>query len=460
MRLTFLRSYFPSEYLRGPEYLVCIGLIALVGMSLLKIGFLQQAGDAFQNVLVLSFLLAFPLLRINPLKERTFQLFLLAGAIPYLEFLFSYCIDPVTALKYWEGGGLYRLLLFLPLAWWLGGRAENGLYIYATALAGLILAVLFSPDFVDDFNLLLELSRVDFGMRDAQHTGMLFGAAFIGVVVFRNRISSLAQYSRWQGHLVLFVLTSFVLMGVLASQARATWLGLLCIGVVYILLTTYRIVIQRESMRIMAGLAPLIIVVMTIVVWQYDSIEARITTQSTTFLEIAEMEVDQLPYDSIGIRIHYWAESLKWISQKPLTGWGYGVRTKFIKESEGILESVRLHGPQHVHSSYLALLLSYGFIGFAFVIYLFVFLIRRARMLYMQGQLPQDIYYFSLSFTLFFSIVNFFESFLFTWTGIFLMGIVFAPIYTLSIKQFIADEYPEKLHACGVGERSESKEEY
>ncbi len=170
--------------------------------------------------------------------------------------------------------------------------------------------------------------------------------------------------------------------------------------------------------------------------------------------------MDQIPYTSVGLRIHYWAESLKWISQKPLTGWGYGVRTRFVKESEGILESVRLNGPQHVHSSYLALLLSYGFIGFAFVIYLFIFLIRRARMFYMKGQLPQDIYYFSLAFTLFFAIVNFFESFLFTWTGIFLMGLVYAPVYTLSIRQFIADEYPERLYASGMGECSESRKEY
>jgi O-antigen ligase len=436
MNISFHDRIFPSDYSRGPTLLAFIGVISLTGMIIFKIGLPHTLGRHFQTLTVLAFFLTLGWLRVNPFKDKAFQFLIVGLALPGLEFLVFYFENPEAALYYAGSSGFYRLMLFLPLAWWLGGRPENGYRLYALALAGLFIGVLLDPNLADSLKQASQGQRVDFGFRDAQHTGLLFGIAFLGVVILKGRIEASIKGPRIVASLCFFLLTSILLMGVIVSQTRAVWLALSLVFSIYIISIIYIAVKKRTSIPIVRGSIFVALAVFAVFSLNYESIDTRLRSGNAALQIILKGDLEQLPYSSIGIRVHYAIAALERIRERPWTGWGYGIRTKYVKESNTIVEEMRENGPQHVHNSYLSLLLSYGVLGLIFVLAIFIYLLNRAWQYYNKEKLPEDIFIFISAFTLFFTVVNAFESYLFIWSGTFSIAIVFAPMYTLVIKQY------------------------
>ena len=87
-----------------------------------------------------------------------------------------------------------------------------------------------------------------------------------------------------------------------------------------------------------------------------------------------------LPYTSIGIRLHSWNETLKWIKQKPMLGWGENAKKEIMSKSnfpQWVKDRYR-----HLHNFYLRQTTSsHGFIGLWISLYIYYFLLKSVNYL-------------------------------------------------------------------------------
>ena len=428
-----LRHWIKLEYL---------GLLALASYCLLKLATPQGLGRFFEAIVLFGFFFSLYYHRVNPLRIRTFQLLLLAILLPLVEFGINYFIDPEMALRYQADGSLYRLMFFLPLAWWLAGRYQMGLWAYFLSFIGLYIAIFSSGSFAAEWQNLLAGHRVEFGFRDAQHSGLLFATAVLGLLVFAYRMIYQSKINTYACSVLVSLVLALSIIILINSQARASWLGLIVAVAIYVSLVVFHPSFRRQklSCSYLLALCTLVLAMIFAVTWKFDTLKSRMQVEADTISQLfhEDLSIIQLENNSVGLRIKLWRAAWERIVEKPLLGWGYGIRTSYVKESESLPNELRLHGPQHVHNSYLALLLSYGFLGLAFVVFLFAYLLRLAWLQYRAQCLPWDCFLFVVLFTILFAIVNFFESFLFMRTGLYLVGIVYSVPYTLELRRFFA----------------------
>jgi O-antigen ligase len=150
----------------------------------------------------------------------------------------------------------------------------------------------------------------------------------------------------------------------------------------------------------------------------------RIDSENTTIQVLLTGNLEELPFTSIGIRIHSWAESLKWIAERPVTGWGRHARADVIRLAEGFPADIRsTYG--HLHNGFLEILVGFGAVGFIYLCVLWgVVLVRIKR------TADRDLYAFALYGSVFFLAFNLFESFLIKSSGVFSVSLFMAAGYS------------------------------
>jgi O-antigen ligase len=155
----------------------------------------------------------------------------------------------------------------------------------------------------------------------------------------------------------------------------------------------------------------------------------RLAVEKTTVMKIFQGDASDLSYSSAGIRVHYWIEAWSWIKQRPLVGWGGNGNRLVIKLSKEFPESVKKEY-RHLHNSYLDLLVNFGALGGLLYLSLLAWLVVRGISAWKSGRMPGDVLIFFLSFLLFWSIINCFESYIFFSSGNFVFALICGGILT------------------------------
>lgn len=386
---------------------------------------LPRVGHIAQIVFILP-ALGLLLAGIRPGILRVPALFMLAAILVQLS---SWWFTPEFAGYEMEASPkldrLARWMLFLFLAFWLVGRPESVKYLWLGAIGGLLLSPWITGDGSAEILRGLVGERVDFGLRNAQHTAMFFGAAFLGLyALWLSRIAQ-GPLPRLTTLLValLLLLTG---AGVMLTQTRGVWLGT-AVGIVVISLLKVLILARRREWTVARGLpivlaaTALLTLAMVLATQLFDKFEVG----RGTFDQLESLEAEDLQYDSVGIRSRYWVYGLPWILERPLTGWGIE-GSHMISQQPGILTPDLRLIYTHLHSSYLDLAAQYGLPGVLLFLGLMLWLPLRSRRAWQEQRMPDAAFLFIAGFTVYWLIINLFEAYMLYSSGRYLFNLVAA----------------------------------
>jgi O-antigen ligase len=420
----WIERYFPCPFERGGPVLVILGVFSALLYVYTQIWYEGKFENQPENMLVLTFLISAWGQRHQLKSDLTFRLLILAFVIPWLLFAINALIDYETASRYFSAKDLLKLFLFLPIAWWIGGSWAGARRMLVIAFLGLVTAVLLDPDLVQSLNRLWSGGRVDFAIHNAQHGALFFGLVIIFCLCCFCLRKKDEPVLTWVNAL-LFLACLIGLIGLVGTQTRAAFAGLFvcaCVALIQGALQRKHFALNR--MATVKGLLVLVLVTGLLAWSAKESVFDRIDSEHTSFQALLKGNLEDLPFSSIGIRIHSWAEALKWIAEKPVTGWGRKARTDVIQLAQGFPDDIRSRFG-HLHNGYLEILLGFGAVGFIFVCILWVILLRRIK-----HAADKDLYAFAFYGSVFFLVLNMFESFFVKSSGVFTMSLFMAAGYS------------------------------
>jgi O-antigen ligase len=165
LAMTDINRWFPSTYLRGPNWMVWIAIMACFCTVFIKIWTPTSVNRWPEAVTTLLFI--YPLVtNWTFFKKQPLMIFwALAIAAPFVFFGINYLIDAESAVKYAEFEKLPRVYLFIPIAWWLGGNNRTIAIFLGTALIGFFFACLQDPNFIQHIARIFDGGRVDLKAR-------------------------------------------------------------------------------------------------------------------------------------------------------------------------------------------------------------------------------------------------------------------------------------------------------
>jgi O-antigen ligase len=427
LAMTDINRWFPSTYHRGPNWMVWIALSACFCTVFIKIWTPTSVNRWPEAVTTILFI--YPLItNWKFFKKQPLMIFwALAIAAPFLFFGINYLIDAGSAVKYAEFEKLPRIYLFIPIAWWLGGNNRTFAMFLSTALVGFFFACLQDPMFNQTVERIFQGGRVDFGILNAQHVGMFFSLSLIGCLsYFSDAIKSETLMQRIGFTAFLTIAGTLCAIGIIGTQTRAAFLGLLTAFVAYLLISMYRIVKVKKANQnvkaVMSTLVAIIIVGSMSYSFKY-SLTERIISEKNTITAITERDWGNIPYTSIGIRVNTWLQALEWIAEKPLIGYGGKVRTDIIQQSTKHPDWIKGQFG-HFHNSFIEIMLGSGLLG------LFLFFTPVIYSFKKAAELSQPTHYFAIFGLIMFLVMNMFESFLFFWMGPFMLTLLISPLFS------------------------------
>lgn len=314
-----------------------------------------------------------------------------------------------------------KLFLCIAVAWWIRGSVNAAKYLLLVFIAGILVSLVLNSS-IDAWRAGLAGSRVGFGYTNAQHTAFYFGLLLImgGGWLFKCIDMSLAK-SEWG---VACALTVLGFVGVIVTQTRAVWLalGLLFSGLV--VLGLLRLLKYRRSgwlrPKRLLLLVGLVGVVMLLVNTVAPVVEKRLLKEHSVIEAIVVGNMVDVPFSSIGVRVHTWAYALDNIQKRPFTGWGAKSRGALIDEGPFPDRLKKRFG--HFHNSYLELLLAYGVFGLTAIAILTTMILKGTMTL-----LNTPHRYWGMGLLMswaFFFIINVFESYLIFNSGMYFFIIV------------------------------------
>lgn len=327
---------------------------------------------------------------------------------------------------------LAKLYIFIAIAWWLGGSTRNTLILWSLCAMGLLVATFTVGGGIQEWKSGLSGVRIDFNIRNAQHTSMVFGVCLVALLSFAKRVCysdglRLVRTMIWTLSLSLCVLAVFI------TKTRAVWLALsIVIPLIGVLcIWHWRVHASREFRWKPVASIMAIAIIITISAGSlfHEAIVKRVLAESQTIAHFVEGDYDEIDYKSVGNRLHSWRASIDWIKERPLVGWGENGRSLVIDETEWIPEKTQQkYG--HLHNSTLELLVSYGFLGFFVLGAIAIWIARGSWLSWYAGVMPNDVALFAVSFFVYWVIVNQFESYVGFWSGVYVHNIILGGLVT------------------------------
>ncbi len=378
--------------------------------------------------------------------------FLLREPIPYL--LLGWIIFQV-AMYQWavarfpglatdhinEARTLTNIFMFLVVAWWLGGNARLIATMLVLCSLGYIIGATFQEGgLLDEMSQFRKYMRLDLGYLNAQHTAVYSTFVLFGILAFKSRIVSHTpeRYKR-PTQIVIYLVISFSFIAIITSQARASWLGIIITVAIYaatyftlrIRRGKYEIRVPQFRKKSMIGLIiTSSIILMVLASYNVHTvINKRLNAESDVVEKLIKGDTEHMRLTSISLRIETWKLAVEWIKERPITGWGAQSRKALLQQSDWTPWMKRTF--RHLHNSYLELLVSYGFIGLSLFAGLFIYIWYRAWQAWQDKNIPNDVIAFSALWSIYWLIVNFFESYvIYSATGNYINAMVAGILYT------------------------------
>jgi len=424
-----LHWWQPNQLLQSRRWLPVLGIPALLiyaffGISLDSVPD-KAAQLAFLCGLLMLAIYGRPVDGVSLRRSGILWLALAAILVALVSWGCSWLTHPEWAESSFKVHRLTNWFAMIPVAILLGGQARNAYTLWALALCGLLLSPWISGNGWQEWQQGLTGMRIDFGLHNAQHTAMLFGTGALGLLAFapgilRNRRGCWVWRAGW-----LLALATCI-TALLLTQTRAGWVGMLaalvviaCAGIValrqhfhshrrYIAAAT----VAACSAATLAGYLSL-----------GEIVSHRLHEEQQTIDLVQQGEIEKIPFNSAGIRIHTWAEALEWIAQRPLVGWGGNGRSLIFDHSQNLPDDIKQRFG-HLHNSYLDLLVNFGLIGLLLLGALVYWLLNRTLRYYRTGRISGSNLVFGLSFAVFFGVINLFESYLFYDSGRYVLALI------------------------------------
>lgn len=339
-------------------------------------------------------------------------------------------------------------LLILIIA--LGLALARPRFSWMFLVSGLLGAICYLAFQVEDgqWSRALKGARSDFGIHNAQHTGLLFGMALLALVAFTARlvihVRGKAKLMALLAPSVLVPLTTFI---VLAAQTRATWLGLVLaapVMLVVLYLTRNRQHNAHGSARNKAIAYATAVVVIAAFVFSLswlnaeDIVNKRLGGEAISLESISSAldltnESSATLQTSSSVRVASWAAAAEWIGERPLVGWGAGAPMGLIDHSEYFSEGFK-NAFGHLHNSFLEVLVAHGLIGGLLFGCIALWLGVSTVKAYNSGTMPRDAFVFAWGAFTFWLVVNMFESYILYPSGQYVTALIFGFIYSFYIR--------------------------
>jgi O-antigen ligase len=371
-------------------------------------------------------------------KDKITILFYLALIIQIITWVSVKLTNPEFAYHVPKIDRLAKLFLFIPIAWGLR-KFDNKFvtYLFITAISGFFLGIVINPDFFSQILSALKGYRIDFGIRNAQHSSMIFGIIFI--VCFLNLF---VLYGTTKKALFFFVpLIILAFIGLVLTQTRQSYLAVLCVFLLLIPVGYFM------GFRLQNKIILLVIILLSGLIFSlnFNSFIKRssdfndfsyalnkINSNDKVFLKFddkIDFYVNNIPDSSYGVRLKSILESFKWVVKKPFLGWGSDGRSLVINESKNFSKNFK-DSFGHLHNYFFEVLVSYGILGLSIIVLLYYFILKSAyetRNLFPKGK---DFFLISVCFVSYWFVINNFESFNSFWTGVFVHNIACGCIYS------------------------------
>ncbi len=365
----------------------------------------------------------------NLRKSSIIWLLIASAIIPLLSWLTAHALHPQWAVSSPKIDRLTHWFIFIPIAFWFGGRTKNTLLILSLALCGILLAPWLTGGGWSEWQRGLLGRRIDFGLHNAQHAAMLYATCLLGLVSFCGRCFAFDQKGKWVVRLLWLVTFIICSLGSLVTQTRGVWLGLCGAGLFFVMFFFWSVWKKYHFYKLII----ILFVVVGLIAFMKSPLENivqhRASVENSIMMQIYRGKVDDIPYTSIGIRVHSTIEAWSWIKKRPLVGWGGKGRKLVIQESTKFPEWAKKRF-RHLHNSYLDLLVNFGILGGILFIGILVWLVSKGKAAWKAGCLPGDVFVFFLVFLPFWLIINCFESYMFFSSGNFVFSLVCGGILT------------------------------
>ncbi|SFT81714.1 O-antigen ligase family protein [Halomonas saccharevitans] len=393
---------------------------------------LPEAGETAGTLMALTGLIAALVWGKGVRSSAPFWLLLGAIAVQLISWVAGYFHHPDWMTDNPQLDRLAKWFLFIGVAWWLGGSTRLTLWVWVLGVAGLLTAVWISDDSLAAWLRGLEGGRVDFGIRNAQHTALFFGAALTGLLCFSQRCLTAGRLA-WLRRASWTLGTGMCLIGVGITQTRAVWLGMLPVLLVASAALALHHFAGRSTTRVKTsawiGFA---LVCFTVVsaAWAFKgTIENRLERENAIIVQAMEGDWKEIPFSSIGNRLLSWRASVDWIAERPVVGWGEEGRGLVIDHTEWLPPQTR-NNFGHLHNTLLELQVSYGALGLLVMSALVVWVGIGTWKAWRDGAMPSDMALFGLAYFVYYMVVNQFESYSFFWTGTYLQALVLGGLVT------------------------------
>ncbi|WP_116368062.1 O-antigen ligase family protein [Parahaliea mediterranea] len=320
-------------------------------------------------------------------------LLLAALALQLASWALSHWLHPSLAERSPRLHRLAAWFFLIPVALCSAGRWQRVALCWGCALLALLLLPWTLGQGWQELARGLGGERVDFGLLNAQHTALLFGAALLGVWLVPMpgpaRVPAMAA----------------CLCGVLLSQTRGVWLALLC-GAIAATLVRHR---QGHRPRLVVALLALALLAASPL---GSGVYERLHSETPGSLQ-----------ENVRVRLNTWRASVGWIAQRPLFGWGGGGRAAVVQAASGLSDGERERF-RHLHNSYLDTLVNWGALGLLLYAALLGWLSRHFWRCWRRGILPAPVFTFWCAFLPYWLVANGFESFVFYQSGSYLFALV------------------------------------
>lgn len=336
-----------------------------------------------------------------------------------------------------------RVLYFIALAYTIvWNRWLSAWHLLLIAISGLLLYLAWTFDLAE-WQAGWQGERIDFGIHNAQHTGVVFATCALGLGIFTPRFVAwgrgMPAMIRVLGLSVWAAVLLLSCWGVLVSQTRAVWLGLmitlLCLPVIFVFAHMLRgkpaFSLRKSALVGLSGIGLLALVAVWMDVPRI--IGERLEAEVVTWEELKEIAAhESQDRSSIKDRVATWSAAVGWIAERPLMGWGGRGSRPLIDHSPLFSERFK-ETYNHLHSSYLQVVLEVGLIGAGFLLALITLVGRACIKAFQRGDMPLDVFLFGGLFFAFWLVVNIFESYIIFPTGTYVVAIVTGFLYSFCL---------------------------
>ena len=414
-----------------PLWLSSIGVSALIVYAMTRMT-VSDIGKPAETIFIYSGVAGW-LVCGRQLRKSAVLWFLLASiVIPLISWELAHIHHPQWAESSTKVHRVIKWFIFIPVAFWLGGRTKKTFILWGLALFGILLAPWLAGHGWAELKYGLMGRRVDFGLRNAQHAAMLYAVGVLGLISFSHRIFAINNSGYWFKRSLWLLAFTACCFGVIVTQTRGIWLGL-CVSSLFFMIFYFKI-FWRSPRKYFNKISIILLVVTILTIVSIGTplkkiVTNRLAVEKTTVMKIFQGDASDLSYSSAGIRVHYWIEAWSWIKQRPLVGWGGNGNRLVIKLSKEFPESVKKEY-RHLHNSYLDLLVNFGALGGLLYLSLLAWLVVRGIGAWKSGRMPGDVLIFFLGFILFWLVINCFESYIFFSSGNFVFALICGGILT------------------------------